>query len=226
MREIERRRMRGDVYEVFTAPTGKKLARNFWGQAWQRYLESYADYESRLPRGRSYLKQGHVYNLAISPGLVTAEVTGQSIYEVAVRIRPLEQATWRAIQSACSGRVASLLDLLSGKLSDEVMQAITNQEDGLFPASREIHVQCNCPDHADLCKHGAAVLYAIGLMFDKQPATFFELRGVNPAELMQQAADTLNSPETGDVTILPDSDLQALFGIELEDPPNPASHHQ
>ncbi|MBL9129676.1 MAG: hypothetical protein JNG86_00645, partial [Verrucomicrobiaceae bacterium] len=61
-REIAKRKKRGEKFEALAAPAGqKKLCTTFWGQAWCRNLESYQQYESRLPRGRSYLRQGNVY---------------------------------------------------------------------------------------------------------------------------------------------------------------------
>lgn len=226
-RELEKRRARGDRYEPVQAPTGKKIARNYWGQAWQRHLEGYADYESRLPRGRSYLKQGNVFNLDIDTGTITAEVVGQSIYEVMVRVRPLEAAQWEEIKKNCAGKVGSLLDVLAGRLSEEVMRTVTDRGHGLFPEAGEIRVQCSCPDHADLCKHGAAVLYATGLRFDEEPATFFRLRGVDPMELMQQASESLTRPAaSGNAAFLADGDLSALFGIEIQPEPGLSSDDQ
>ena len=214
-REIARRTARGEAFVPVDAPKGNKLAKNFWGLAWQHHLTGYADYESRLPRGRSYLRAGHVYNLEIDTGKVTALVAGQSLYEVTIQIRPLDSEVWTAIKAACAGHAVSMLDLLAGKLSDHVLQVITHREDGLFPSPREIKPICTCPDWADLCKHSSAVLYAIGLRFDVQPELFFKLRGVDHAELIEQATAFATEPSTGDAVVLADADVADVFGIEL-----------
>ena len=39
---------------------GRKIARSFWGQAWCDNLERYSDFENRLPRGRTYVRNGSV----------------------------------------------------------------------------------------------------------------------------------------------------------------------
>jgi len=45
---------------------GRKIASTFWGKAWCDNLEAYSDYANRLPRGRTYLRNGSVVDLQIS----------------------------------------------------------------------------------------------------------------------------------------------------------------
>jgi len=215
-REIVRRRERGELFEPLVAPkSSKKLVQTFWGRAWCRHLESYSDYEHRLPRGRSYLRQGNVYNLAIEAGLVTAVVAGAMIYEVQVRVAPLEAHDWEGLKETCAGRVASLLDLLEGRLDEGLMQAMCGSDAGLFPEPAGIRMSCNCPDWADMCKHIAAVLYGIGVKFDADPALFFRLRGVDPTELLASSAGEVLSAVPQIEPELDGVDLGALFGIDL-----------
>ena len=219
-REIARRQMRGEVFEAVAAPKGNKLAVSFWGQAWQRHLEGYADYESRLPRGRSYLRQGKVYNLAIAAGEVTALVAGGALYDVILKIKPLAASHWEEIKERCAGQIGNLLDLLSGKLGDGLLKVVTHREEGLFPQPKEIKILCNCPDSAGLCKHAAAVLYAVGLRFDVEPGLFFKLRAVNPEELLSLAKDAVaKKPADGDAKVIASDDISALFGIEMGELP-------
>ena len=97
-RQIEKRRKRGERFEALAAPAGKqKLCTTFWGQAWCRNLESYQDYETRLPRGRSYLRQGNVYNLEIEPQSIRAVVAGSELYETSVSIQALPKKRWQEI---------------------------------------------------------------------------------------------------------------------------------
>ncbi len=215
-REIAHRKKKGETFVAVEAPKGNKLAVKFWGQSWQRHLESYADYESRLPRGRSYLRKGNVYNLNIDKGSVTAQVAGQSLYEVSIGISPLKPAHWQDIQKQCAGQIGSLLDLLGGKVGDSVLKVITDRDQGLFPGPKEIKINCNCLDWADLCKHAAAVLYAIGLRFDAEPELFFKLRGVNYEDLVSQAADAVaQEPAAGNAVVIADDDISAMFGIDM-----------
>src|SRR4249919_1725963 len=82
---------------------GNKIARTFWGKAWCDNLESYSDYENRLPRGRTYVRNGSVVDLQIAPGKVTARVSGSEVYKVSVTIAPLPDKAWQQIKKQCSG---------------------------------------------------------------------------------------------------------------------------
>jgi uncharacterized Zn finger protein len=216
-RAIERRRQQGEPLIAVTTGKGAKIAGNVWGIAWQHHLEGYADYHSRLPRGRTVLRQGKVFDLIIRPGVVTAVVAGPALYDVTVKIKPLPDDRWQDLRDGCAGQIGSLLGLLEGRLGGAVMQRLTDPDAGLFPASKEIKVICTCPDDADLCPHGAAVLYGIGLQFDSDPSLFFQLRDVDPTTLFQQAHDAVVAPASdgGASHVIADDDLADVFGIDL-----------
>lgn len=215
-REIAKRKKRGEKFAVLAAPAGqKKLSATFWGQAWCRNLESYQQYESRLPRGRSYLRQGNVYNLVIAPGKLSAVVAGSELYDTSIVIQPLPKKQWQQIVKLSAGQVGSMLDLLAGKLGDGLMQVLTDKDGGLFPKPREIHFNCSCPDHADMCKHVSAVLYGVGVLLDTQPELLFTLRGVDQAELLSNASNAAITDLSSNAGDLADADLSAIFGIDL-----------
>src|ERR1043166_6831112 len=65
---------------------GRAIAKTFWGKAWGDNLERYSDFSNRLPRGRTYLRNGSVIDLKIAPGEVTALVSGSQIYSVRAQI--------------------------------------------------------------------------------------------------------------------------------------------
>src|SRR5437588_10244338 len=84
-REMQKLRKKGHP----VAPViieGRMIASTFWGTAWCDNLESYHDFENRLPRGRTYVRNGSVVDLQIMPLAVSARVSGSSIYEVTVNI--------------------------------------------------------------------------------------------------------------------------------------------
>ncbi|MEO5769848.1 MAG: SWIM zinc finger family protein [Polyangia bacterium] len=199
---------------------GGKIARSFWGRAWCENLESYSDYENRLPRGRSYVRHGCVADLQIAAGRVTALVSGSSLYEITIAIKPLPPHRWDAIAAASAGQIDSLVTLLQGSLPESLLEQVTNRDTGLFPAPREIDLDCSCPDWADMCKHVAAALYGVGARLDDQPDLLFTLRGVNQLDLVSNAmaagADTVAAP--AGTRLLGDSDLSAVFGVEIAAP--------
>ena len=196
---------------------GRAIARTFWGKAWCENLERYSDYSNRLPRGRTYVRNGSVVDLQVGAGEVTARVSGSSMYKVAVKIAAVPKTQWQALCSDCSGAIDSLVELLQGRLSKAVLERICRPESGLFPAPREIKFECSCPDWAGMCKHVAAALYGIGSRLDEQPALLFQLRQVDESELIARASRGAKlakpAPKSGKLL---DAKLAAeLFNIEL-----------
>src|SRR5205085_8021616 len=86
---------------------GRKIARTFWGEAWCDNLERYSDYANRLPRGRTYLRNGSVVDLQIAPGVVTAFVSGTALYRVRVEIATLGKERWTGVCADCAGAIDS-----------------------------------------------------------------------------------------------------------------------
>ena len=217
MRQMEALRKKGgDVQPI--AIEGRKIAKTFWGEAWCDHLESFSDFENRLPRGRTYVRNGSVCHLAIKKGKVEAKVSGSDIYNIRVRIKTLPAKKWGAVKRRCSGQIGSLLELLRGELSDNVMQVVTDRRKGLFPLPDEISFDCDCPDWALMCKHVAAVLYGVGARLDRDPALLFRLRGVNHDELIEVDTQVAvpAAARRGGVKRLAADDLGNVFGIDLE----------
>ncbi len=213
---------KGTALEPVAAATPRgKIAASFWGQAWCDHLESYSDFANRLPRGRTYLRNGSVLHLGIEPGQIRALVMGSDLYEQTIRIDPLPKAKWEALKKRCQGRIGSLVELLQGKLSGEIMAIVTDREDGLFPRPKEIKLDCNCPDWADLCKHLAAVLYGVGARLDDAPELLFRLRGLDHHELIQADVSTLARGPGSGRRRLATTTVADVFGLEAvaEDPP-------
>jgi len=196
---------------------GRKIAGTFWGQSWCQHLESFSDYANRLPRGRTYVRNGSVCHLEVAAGGIKAIVSGSELYDVKIRIKELPKKKWGAVKERCSGKIGSLLELLQGRLSNSVMTVVTDRNEGLFPLPSEISLDCSCPDWAVMCKHVAAVLYGVGARLDEKPELLFLLRGVDHEELIEAdavaAATTIGSKRGG--RRIAESDLEDLFGIEM-----------
>ena len=198
----------------------RAIARTFWGKAWCDHLEGFSDYENRLPRGRTYVRNGSVCHLEILRGEVRARVSGSELYTVTIDIKPLAGAAWKRIKERCTGRIASILDLLQGSLSAGVMAVVTDRKEGLFPKPREIVMKCSCPDWAVMCKHVAAVLYGVGARLDERPELLFLLRGVNHEELIAAKAEAAVEAvlKGGKRRRIAEGDLEEVFGVDIEAP--------
>lgn len=217
---------KGEAIEPVSAATPRgKIAASFWGQAWCDHLESYSDFANRLPRGRTYLRNGSVLHLGIEKGAIHALVMGSELYRQTVRIDPLPPAKWQALKQRCQGGIGSLVELLQGKLSGEIMKLVVDRQDGLFPDPKEIHLDCSCPDWADLCKHLAAILYGVGARLDDRPELLFQLRGVDHTELVQtDTASLVSRTRQGSGRRRLSTDAIAdVFGVEMvaEEPSAP-----
>lgn len=195
------------------------IAKTFWGKAWCDNLERYSDFANRLPRGRTYVRNGAVIDLTLTPGEVRAQVMGSSLYKVAVTVAEVPGKQWQSIGADCSGSIDTLVELLQGKLSKAVMERICKPGSGLFPVPKEITFQCSCPDWALMCKHVAAVLYGIGARLDQQPELLFNLRKVDVKDLVSQAGAGLSvsSKRPASGKVLDAAMLGDVFGIEMAD---------
>jgi uncharacterized Zn finger protein len=194
---------------------GRSIATSFWGKAWCNNLTDYSDYAYRLQRGSAYVKNGLVIDLQIEEGVIRSMVSGTELYNVRIDIKPLPAQRWKKLCQQCTGELGSLIELLQGKLSTSVMNAVIAHPDGLFPEPRELKFNCDCPDVARLCKHVAATLYGVGARLDTDPALLFRLRGVDPQELMAKQTIAVAPQVEASSTGLTGVDLSAMFGIDL-----------
>jgi uncharacterized Zn finger protein len=215
-REVAKRKKQGqDISPVVIE--GRTIAKTFWGKSWCENLERYSDFENRLPRGRTYVRNGSVVDLQIAAGAIHALVSGSELYEVRLTVTPVAKARWKAICEDCGGAIDSLVELLQGRLSKGVMERICRESHGLFPTPGEITLACSCPDWAGMCKHVAAVLYGVGARFDHQPELLFRLRGVDEKELIVKAGQSipLGGQTPAAARVLGGEDLADIFGLDM-----------
>ncbi len=218
-RTVARLKKAGKTLAPVTAGRGT-IAKTFWGKAWCRNLERYSDYANRLPRGRSYLRNGSVIDLTIAAGEVAAQVLGSSLYRIQLKIAEVPALKWQGIVQDCAQSIDSLVELLQGQLSTAVMERISRPGAGLFPSPQEIRFSCSCPDSAFMCKHVAATFYGIGVRLDAEPALLFRLRKVEADDLIARVGEggpsVQRTPRPG--RILNSSQVADVFGIDLIGP--------
>jgi uncharacterized Zn finger protein len=199
---------------------GRAIVTTFWGKAWCDNLERYRDYENRIERGRTYVRNGSVVDLQIAPREVTAMVSGSELYQIKVSIGEVGTKLWASICKDCTGGINSLVELLQGRFSKGVMERICRQGDGLFPKPAEIRFSCSCPDHASMCKHVAAVLYGVGARLDARPELLFRLRAVDENDLIARIETALpQAKQVNPRKVLDTEDLSALFGLDMDAEP-------
>ncbi len=213
-----RAKRKGIIYDPVIIE-GRQICKSWWGNAWCENLERYADYESRIDRGKRYVRNGSVIDLQITRGRVNARVQGtrKTPYKVEIRISPLSEEKCQSIMEKCGRKLSSLAALLDGSFPED-MKDIFFEKNALFPSPAEISLNCSCPDWALMCKHVAAVLYGIGTRFDRDPMLFFELRGIDAERLidvtLQDRVDEMLSMVDNRTSRMMDdeTDLSAIFG--------------
>lgn len=212
---IEKERKNGKNYNPIVIQ-GRTICKTFWGKAWCENLESYSDFENRLPRGRTYARNGSIIDFQVQKGKIEAKVMGSELYRVTITILEMAQVKWQKLAQACAGKIDSLIELLQGKFSKGVMEILTEKEKGLFPKPKEIKMSCSCPDYAGMCKHIAAVLYGMGASLDSNPEWLFSLRQVDHLDLIASVDTNSTLLQQQGPHDLINEDLSALFGIEID----------
>ena len=198
---------------------GKQIAKKWWGIMWCKNLERYSDYANRLPRGKSYCKNGNVIDLKILEGKIQALVMGSAKkpYILEIEIDPIDQVKALDISWQCSKKIHNVESLVQGEFPKD-MEDLFFQENGLFPSPKEIHFFCMCPDSAKMCKHVASVLYAVGAKLDEDPLLFFKLRGIDINTLVEKAIDNrlenlLANAEKVTSRVYDEADIAELFQL-------------
>lgn len=198
--------------------SGRTITKNWWGKAWCSNLEQYADYESRLDRGKRYIRTGAVLDLKIEKGKIRARVQGtrKAPYKIEIRISPLSEEKCQEIIKKCSQKIENLEALLSGTFPEELKELFQGAG-GLFPEPKEISFNCSCPDWALMCKHVAAALYGVGVRLDEYPALFFQLRGIDmerfiDVTLSNKVEAMLENAGRPSSRII-EGNIDALFGV-------------
>src|SRR2546430_2708705 len=130
MRKIAQLNKKGHVVSPVEIE-GRGIATTFWGKAWCENLERYGDFANRLPRGRTYVRNGSVVDLQVTPGRVTALVSGSTMYDVKVTVAPVPRGRWTAICQDCAGAIDSLIELLQGRFSTGIMTRLCEEKTGL-----------------------------------------------------------------------------------------------
>ncbi len=223
--EMEERRQEGAALQAVLPSATRDLSRTAWGQAWNRHLQTFADDFRTLGKGRTEFRKGRVMDVLPSAGTLRAVVAGTRLWDVSVHVPVLHDEDWVELRKVAAGKVSDVAALLTGELPDGLMTRLGSAEGGLFPNPGELKASCTCPDHASLCVHASAVLYAFGCVLDEQPQQLFQLRGGQPVDLLAKMEEVIGGlvgdPTSTNPSGAPGSvlgaevDLSGLFDLDL-----------
>jgi uncharacterized Zn finger protein len=210
---IKKLRQAGEKISPIVPQAKKNISQSFWGKAWCKNLENYKDLDYRLSRGRSYLRAHCVVDLKIDSNKLIAKVLGSNLYDVEIKFSKLTKERTDAFTKKCTTKINSLVDLLAGKMSQQTAHLISDPCCGLFPDSNEIKFMCTCLDYANMCKHIAAALYGVAVLFDEDPNLFFTLRGLDPSIMLSSASKNIDTMSKHHESI---DELEGIFDIEFD----------
>ncbi|MFC4944552.1 SWIM zinc finger family protein [Pseudonocardia sp. GCM10023141] len=164
------------------------VARTWWSQRFMAVLESIG-VGGRMARGRNYARAGQIVSLDVSAGGAVAQVQGSrpKPYAVRIGVPAFGKTEWSAVADALVADASYTAALLSGQMPPEIESVFTAVGLSLFPATtRDLALDCSCPDHAVPCKHLAAVFYVLAERFDADPFEILALRGRDRETLLEE----------------------------------------
>ena len=163
----------------------RQFGHTWWGSAWLDALETRALLDpNRLPRGRTYARQGRVGALEVEPGLVSALVTGTELYRSSLGVRRLSDGQWNDLFDLIVARASHAAALLTGELPTGLVDEALDAGIDLLPGAGDLGIDCTCPDWAEPCKHVAAICYLIADLLDDDPFSLLLLRGRGRDEVL------------------------------------------
>lgn len=187
------------------------IGESWWSQRFISVLEGMG-MGSRLQRGKRYARAGQVISLDVEPGLVTATVQGSRArpYRVRIGVSAFGKEEWIRVEQALAGSAWYTARLLAGEMPTDIEELFDQLQLSLFPTtSRDLSLDCTCPDVAVPCKHLAAAFYLLAERFDADPFSILAWRGREREDLL----DNLQAERSGVVA----ADAGEQAGVPLEE---------
>ncbi|MFS8099285.1 SWIM zinc finger family protein [Lentzea alba] len=164
------------------------IGATWWSRRFIEVLESFG-MGGRLTRGRNYARQGQVLSLSLSTSMAIALVQGSrpTPYKTRVAIKAFTTPEWQRIEHALAGKALYAAKLLAGEMPPDIETLFASLGLQLFPASsRELTMDCTCPDWEVPCKHLAATCYLLAESFDSDPFEILAWRGRSREDLLER----------------------------------------
>ena len=162
------------------------ISQTWWSERFVSVLE-HIGLGNRLERGRNYARKGQVISLDVDAGLVSALVQGSRSrpYRVRIGIRAFGKAEWAKLEAGLAASAWYAAKLLAGEMPGDIEDIFAAVGLSLFPeASRDLSMDCSCPDYEVPCKHIAAAFYLLAEAFDEDPFTILAWRGRDRDDLL------------------------------------------
>ncbi len=158
----------------------------YWGHEWLNALNE-IDYSNRLPRGKSYAKNGAVQNVSITKNIINANVYGSrpKPYKVTIKVPEFDAGQQKRLTKLFRESPSWLAGIYNKELDQALNEAANKIKVPLFPDSWEkLDMRCTCPDFAVPCKHIAAVVYILAEQIDLNPLLILELHNYDISQAL------------------------------------------
>jgi uncharacterized Zn finger protein len=127
------------------------------------------------------------FSLSKSVVVATVAVPDGEPYRARIAMRAFSGAEWARIQRELAGQTRYAAKLLSGELPLDVETVFDELDLPLLPrSSRDIAMDCTCPNWEVPCSHLVAVCGRLADAFDADPFAVFAWRGCGRLELLDQ----------------------------------------
>jgi len=162
-------------------------AKASWGKKWiHSILKIGRPY--RMRRAMRYAEdEERISNLVIKKGEIFSLVQGTAPtpYRVRIFFKTISEKAWNEIGKEISNNLLNLINLLEGKLSDDIIDIFERKNYSLFyDISEGLNARCSCPDQAIPCKHIAATILYVSRVVDYNPLILLKLKGKKKKELL------------------------------------------
>lgn len=167
---------------------GQAFGNTWWGGEWLKAL-THIDYENRIPRGKSYAKQGAVKNVELKGNIIKAKVKGSRAtpYTVTIEVPLFSRSDIDRLMEQLMQRPLLISKMLNRELDPEILSVCSQLGLQIFPRRwDDLDMDCTCPDWAVPCKHIAAVIYMMSLEIDNNPFLVFSMHGVDLLEELKK----------------------------------------
>lgn len=183
------RRDKGRTFPALPPTPGRRgFADSWWGREWITALEETSMDSGRLSRGRTYARSGHVAEITVTPGEITAKVHGSQPrpYTSTVYIRPFTEREWERLLDTVAAKAVHLAALLDRDMPQGLADDAADAGVHLLPHGNELEPECSCPDWGYPCKHAAALCYQVSRILDEDPFVLFLMRGRDEPAIMAE----------------------------------------
>ena len=172
----------------------QEFGKTWWGENFLQALTD-IDYSNRLPRGRSYARNGFVAEIKTSDNRINAKVRGsrRTPYKVEIILPLFSDTEKKKLIQAITDDPLVLSHLLNRELPHELNAIAQKHKIAVFPNKwSDFDMDCSCPDWAVPCKHLASVIYTLSAEIDRNPFLIFQLHGLDILKELTKVGMTLN----------------------------------